>query len=251
MPAESTATAALWQQEQRRRFLLQQLGITPLISCPHIPGAANSRLFAPTEAPPVNPVVQDHTSLSHSPSAPSESNAQSTLTALKQAVASSGNVLTTPSPGHDGQDTPTVRIEMAEAVSFSLLIASTGPFLWVEHLPDALITREQLQLLQAIAFAVVGPDTQLGHRQFDWPLVATPQIPKDLVTARQSVAGHLTRWAREQSAQTLVTCGDETRRFITDIPGLSLLSIPSLHGMLTNPSLKREAWQHLRPLVKR
>jgi len=248
MPAESTATAALWQHEQRRRFLLQQLGITPLISRPHIPGAATSRLFAPTEAPPVKPVVQDRPSQSHSPS---DSNAQSTLAALKQAVASTGNVVTTPSPGHDGQVTPTVRTEMAEAISFSLLIASTGPFLWVEHLPDALITREQLQLLQAIALTIVGPDTQLGHRQFDWPLVETPQIPKDLVTARQSVAGHLTRWAREQSAQTLVTCGDETRRFITEIPGLSLLSIPSLHSMLTNPSLKREAWQHLRPLVKR
>ena len=248
MPVESTATAALWQQEQRRRALLQQLGITPLISRPHVAGAATNRWSAPMVAPLVTAASTAEGHVPHSDAL--QSYAQVTLRALKNTVTNTTSPVSAVVPEHEGR-APLPQAESADAVSFSLLIASTGPFLWVEHLPDALISREQLQLVQSIAVAVVGGDTQLGHRQFDWPLAKAPQLPKDLGTARQSVAGHLTRWAQQQTAQTLVVCGEPAREFVTEIPGLSQLFIPSLRDMLTTPALKRTAWQHLRPLTKR
>ena len=249
MPAESTATAALWQQEQRRRALLQQLGITPLISRPHVAGAATNRWSAPIMAPLVTATSTVEGHVPHS-NVPLHSNAQATLTALKNTVTNTTSPASAAASEQEGRVPSIPKTEHPEAVSFSLLIASAGPFLWVEHLPDALISREQLLLLQSIAVAVVGGDTQLGHRQFDWPLAKAPQLPKDLGTARQSVAGHLTRWAQQQTAQTLVVCGEPAREFMTEIPGLSQLFIPSLRDMLTTAALKRTAWQHLRPLAK-
>lgn len=250
MPAESTATAALWQQEQRRRALLQQLGVTPLISRHHVAGAATTRWSAPMiVAPSVTAAdtAEDHAR--HS-GMPLQSNTQSTLAALKNTVTNTTSRVSAVASDHEGRVLSTSKTDVVDAISFSLLIASAGPFLWVEHLPDALISREQLQLLQSIAVAVVGRDAQLGHRQFDWPLAKAPQLSKDLGTARQSVAGHLTRWAQQQTAQTLVVCGEPAREFVTEIPGLSQLFIPSLRDMLRTPALKRTAWQHLRPLTK-
>lgn len=233
----SHATDREWQREQRRRLLLQCIGVQPLISRSHIGGAATPRLLEPPVVAGVEGVGID------------ETHGRSVQTAVKPTIEKAP--LRSPIPR--SSTTAAVSVVAAaesEAVSFSLLIASTGPFLWVEHLPDALISREQLLLLQSIAVAVVGGDTQLGHRQFDWPLAKAPQLPKDLGTARQSVAGHLTRWAQQQTAQTLMVCGESAREFVTEIPGLSQLFIPSLRDMLTTPALKRTAWQHLRPLTK-
>lgn len=263
MLAESTADTALWQREQKRRRLLEQLGYTPLISRAHIKGAATNRLCAPPRDLSVGsprglqpeigsePAVARPNNAGTSNRDVSDQSAQSALAALKSTVAGNPTEVSAATTASQVPRAAPTANTVTEAVSFSLLIASSGPLLWVEHLPDALVTREHLQLLQSMAVAVIGDDAKLGHRQFDWPLMNAPQLPKNLETARQSVTGHLTRWAREQSAEILVVCGESTGEFLTNIPGLSQQSIPSVHDMLTTPALKRVAWQQLRPLSKR
>ena len=57
----------------------------------------------------------------------------------------------------------------SEAVTFSMLLASAGPFLWVEQLADGLLRQDQLALINAMARAL-SADVSVRQQQFDWPM---------------------------------------------------------------------------------
>ena len=136
----------------------------------------------------------------------------------------------------------------AEAsVAFQLLIVSAGPWLWLEQLDDALIRREQLQLVQGMARAITEGDLALTHLQFDWPLASHAHLPRHAEAARESVAGQLRRLAREQQVRGFILMGSACRQWVSAPPALSSLQIPSTLAMLADPALKREAWRVLQP----
>ena len=137
----------------------------------------------------------------------------------------------------------------APSVTFQLLIASTGRWLWAEVLSDGLIRQEQLQLIQAMGRVLDGPKVAIKHLQFDWPMASHPQLPKDINAAKQSVAGQLQRLAKDASASGLIILGDEAMPFISEAINLTRLEVPSTVTMLQEPQRKRDAWAVIKPHV--
>lgn len=133
-------------------------------------------------------------------------------------------------------------------MAFQLLIAAAGGWLWVEHLPDQLLRREQLQLIQGMARALSDASAKVQHRLFDWPLANHPHLPRDLGAAQQSVAGQLQRWLQDSQAKGVMVLGDTSQQYVTLPAGLLTVSLPTTSAMLMDPAHKRAAWQQLKPL---
>lgn len=250
-PIDQTIDDERWRIEQRRRAVLTDLGIQPLVSRFDPPGAHPAvRLLPPQPAPDDSPRGQvDGSSVRQLP--PSKSaggGAEGTEIArlrehLVAGQAPTGQVAA-PTPRATAAPRPESGVETE---TFQLLLATAGRWLWVEALPDGLVRREQLQLIQAMARALDGPAVKVAHRQFDWPMADHPHLPRDLESARQSVHGQIQRLAREANATGLVVLGGEAQRYLTELPGLLSLNIPATVAMLDDPGCKRQAWQILKP----
>ena len=133
-----------------------------------------------------------------------------------------------------------------ESVSFSMLLASAGPFLWLEELGDSLIRQDQLALIQAMARAISTPTTKLMQQQFDWPVAGNSALSGDADSAKQALHGLIQRMAREVDAKRVILMGD--CHYLPDRIVQSGVRIPSTLAMLSEPALKRVAWEALKPL---
>lgn len=241
--SQQFADPELWAAECRRRRMLSLQGIDPLISRLSPPGGPMLPRFSPPEpsVPPAEPVE----SASVAPLA-------EMTAALRQAKTPgptpSDSILDTPvtTAANSNSNTNT---NQEERVRFSLLIARAGSWIWVETLPDALLRREQLQLLQGMARAVEGAAISLQHHQFDWPLADHAHLPADLSSARQSVSAQLKRLAKEGNVQGWVIMGEEAQHYVETAASVVQVIIPSTLAMLAEPDLKKQAWQRLKPYV--
>ena len=71
-------------------------------------------------------------------------------------------------------------------------------------------------------------------------------VASDAESAKQALQGLIQRMAREVNAKRVVVMG--TCPFLSDRIAQSAVVIPSTIAMLSNASLKREAWLALKPL---
>lgn len=253
------AAEQLWQREQRRVAVLWDLGIAPL----------TARVSAPAARPSQRAIQPDNGSPEYA--APGAARPKSTGSPTME-LPSAKAAVPTPAPrqrdpltqlpsGDFAGVQPQTLVQktsvesgttigadhIGEAVAFQLLIVSAGPWLWLEQLDDALIRREQLQLVQGMARAITEGDLAPTHLQFDWPLASHAHLPRDANAARESVAGQLRRLARERQAKGIVLMGAACKEWVAVPPALLCLEIPATLGMLTTPTLKRDAWRVLRP----
>ena len=217
------ATPSVVATEMARRKALEAMGIDVYVSRFDLPGAARAvRQRVESSSPSA---VPDHSS---------EMGARSVETATRR----SKTPAPTPAPS------AAVR-ERAEAVRFSMLLASAGPFLWIEQLSDGLIRQDQLALINAMARAI-SPQASIRQQQFDWPMRGGSAVASDAESAKQALQGLIQRMAREVNAKRVVVMG--TCPFLSERIAQSAVVIPSTIAMLSNASLKREAWQALKPL---
>lgn len=138
------------------------------------------------------------------------------------------------------------RATASESVSFSMLLASAGPFLWLEELSDGLIRQDQLALINAMARAISMPTPKLMQQQFDWPVAGNRAFSGDAESAKQALHGLIQRMAREVDAKRVILMGDchyLPRRIVE-----SGVQIPTTLAMLSEPALKPIAWEALKPL---
>ena len=227
---------ALWDREQRRRGTLLHLGIEPLVSRVNPEGARPHRHLEPLPQPP------------RSAESPAPRTDKGRARGSAAGVSRGGK-------GHSAEVVGTpeaVRITTEPAatgkpVAFQLMIVSAGPWLWLEQLQDALIRREQLQLVQGMARAITEGDLAMSHLQFSWPLAEHAHLPQHADAAKDSVSGQLRRLARERQARGYIFMGAACREWVHVPPALACLDIPSTLDMLTEPALKRDAWQVLQP----
>tara|TARA_E500000178_G_C16676231_1_gene597321 strand:+ start:147 stop:611 length:465 start_codon:yes stop_codon:yes gene_type:complete len=133
-----------------------------------------------------------------------------------------------------------------EAVSFSMLLASAGPFLWIEQLPDGLVRQDQLALINAMARALAPAASALSQQQFHWPMTVNSALGSDAESARQALHGLIQRMAREVGAKRVIVMGACT--YLPERIGQSAVCIPSTLAMLSDAHLKRDAWTALKPL---
>ena len=271
-----------WLHDQRRRLVLLAIGIEPLVSRYDPPGAkAANRFQAPL---PVSNTKLDASETSNGASEvglilargsasiqSSGARSKASNPAIDQLKAQFGASNVKPSARgtarraseapksidtmgiKEGQAAGTVPSVNANSkptsASFSLLMATAGRWLWLEALEDALIRKEQLQLIQAMARALDDRSVVLNHRQFDWPMSNHPHLPKDIESARQSVAGQVQRLAQESKAVGGVVLGADTAEYVTAVSGLERLELPSSIEMLREPALKVQAWEAMKPWV--
>ena len=263
---------ATLSQEQRRRYMLDQLGIAPLISiCDGVAAKASVRIAAPAmttnERHPqdMSSGTRIDSSVASDGVADGVTDGVADIAALR-ATLRSANANPRAKPAESANvearvpaqavsekttvDSSSASVQAsAPSVTFQLLIASTGRWLWAEVLSDGLIRQEQLQLIQAMGRVLDGPKVAIKHLQFDWPMASHPQLPKDINAAKQSVAGQLQRLAKDASASGLIILGDEAMPFISEAINLTRLEVPSTVAMLQEPQRKRDAWAVIKPHV--
>ena len=217
------AAPSVVANEMARRKALEAMGIDVYVSRFDLPGAA--------------PAVRQRVEFG-SPSAVPDHSSETGARAVETATRRSKTPAPTPAPS------AAVR-ERAEAVRFSMLLASAGPFLWIEQLSDGLIRQDQLALINAMARAI-SPQASIRQQQFDWPMRGGSAVASDAESAKQALQGLIQRMAREVNAKRVVVMG--TCPFLSERIAQSAVVIPSTIAMLSNASLKREAWQALKPL---
>lgn len=234
-PETATASPDVIAAEMARRQALSAMGITVYSSRFDFPGAAKAQRFA-VPAPELNePVV---VSRSVEPRIETHS-----TPVLQMPQATSGG------PAADvpvSQSRAAESSSGSESVSFSMLLASAGPFLWLEELGDGLIRQDQLALINAMARAISTPTTTLMQQQVDWPVAGNSALSGDAESAKQALHGLIQRMAREVDAKRVILMGD--CHYLPDRIVQSGVRIPSTLAMLSEPSLKRVAWEALKPL---
>ena len=234
-PETATASPDVIAAEMARRQALSAMGITVYSSRFDFPGAAKAQRFA-VPAPELNepvvvsrsvePRIETHsTPVPQMPQATSAGPAADVPVSQSRAAESSSG---------------------SESVSFSMLLASAGPFLWLEELGDGLIRQDQLALINAMARAISTPTTTLMQQQFDWPVAGNSALSGDAESAKQALHGLIQRMAREVDAKRVILMGD--CHYLPDRIVQSGVRIPSTLAMLSEPSLKRVAWEALKPL---
>ena len=234
-PETATASPDVIAAEMARRQALSAMGITVYSSRFDFPGAAKAKRFAVPAPEPNEPVV---VSRSIEPRIETHS---TPVPQMPQATS-----------GGPAADVPVSQSRAAESssgsesVSFSMLLASAGPFLWLEELGDGLIRQDQLALINAMARAISMPTTTLMQQQFDWPVAGNSALSGDAESAKQALHGLIQRMAREVDAKRVILMGD--CHYLPDRIVQSGVRIPSTLAMLSEPSLKRVAWEALKPL---
>ena len=230
-PDTATASPDVIVAEMARRQALSAMGISVYSSRFDFPGAAKAQRFA-VPVPEVNEPAVVSRSVEpriETPSTPVPQMPQMTTSDPASRVPVS-------QPRASG----------SESVSFSMLLASAGPFLWLEELGDGLIRQDQLALINAMAHAISTPTTKLMQQQFDWPVAGNSALSGDADSAKQALHGLIQRMAREVDAKRVILMGD--CHYLPDRIVQSGVRIPSTLAMLSEPALKRVAWEALKPL---
>ncbi len=228
---KATASPDLITLEMARRQALSAMGINVYSSRFDFPGAAKAQRFA-VPVPEVNEPAVVSRSVEpriETPSTPVPQMPQTTTSGPTSRVPVSQS-----------------RASGSESVSFSILLASAGPFLWLEELGDGLIRQDQLGLINAMARAISTPTTKLMRQQFDWPVAGNSALSGDAESAKQALHGLIQRMAREVDAKRVILVGD--CHYLPDRIVQSGVRIPSTMAMLSEPALKRVAWEALKPL---
>ena len=240
--AEPTVVAA----EMARRQALEAMGIDVFVSRFDMPGAAPSvrqRLMVsetPPNSAPLNASAPKNTAGAQLTPPP--------LSNIPRSGARAASTSLSPSASSVSVDAPPSSVssnKASEAVKFSMLLVSAGPFLWVEQLPDELIRQDQLALINAMARAI-SPQVLVRQQQFDWPVRGSTALTSDAESATQALQGLIQRMAREVNAKRVVVMG--ACPFLPDRIAQSAVIIPSTIAMLENALLKREAWKALKSL---
>ncbi len=234
-PDTATASPDVIAAEMARRQALSAMCISVYSSRFDLPGAAKAQRFALPVAEVNEPVVasrsaklRNEKSRASTPQMPQSSSsgpaASMTVSHSRALESSSGS----------------------ESVSFSMLLASAGPFLWIEELGDGLIRQNQLELINAMARAISTPTKKPMQQQFDWPVAGNGTLSSDAESAKQALQGLIQRIAREVDAKRVILMGD--CHYLPDRIVQSGVPIPSTLAMLSEPALKRVAWEALKPL---
>ena len=230
-PETATASPDIIAAEMARRQALSAMGISVYSSRCDFPGAAKALRFAVPVSEVDEPAVVSRSvePRIETPSTPVPQMPQMTTSDPASRVPVSQS-----------------RASGSESVSFSMLLASAGPFLWLEELGDGLIRQDQLALINAMARAISTPTTMLMQQQFDWPVAGNSALSGDAESAKQALHGLIQRMAREVDAKRVILMGD--CHYLPDRIVQSGVRIPSTLAMLSEPALKRVAWEALKPL---
>lgn len=237
------------QREIDRLRYLQAMGITPLVARRALPGARPSRhlgLKGPAstsqldEAAPAPPAPADAVRT------PPPSMARESAAALRAELGEAAPA--PPSVPTRNRDPAPAAAASAERFRLAALVA--GQRLWVEDLGDLALASEQVELITAIAAALLHPEVT-GARpvvtQFDWPMHGNLQLDLGAEEAAASLASFLGRQIEEQHCVEVMCLGDAAAGRVAPLRlACATRKLPSTRQLLHEPLAKRELWAMLR-----
>lgn len=232
------------EREIARLRALQAMGITPLVARRSLPGAAPSQRLR-LRAGPSAPVPAGSGGKANArPAAAAQGAVARTL---RDSLAPRQDAAVAPAaPAITG--TP---LEAGPSMErFRLAVIQTGARLWVEDLDDAVLAREQVDLVASIAAALAHPEVPSERprvAQFDWPLHGNRQLDLGADEAAASLASFLNRQLDEHAGIELMCLGSAATARLRDLPlDCARRDLPSTRELLAEPLRKRELWAALR-----
>jgi hypothetical protein len=216
------------ERELRRRACLEAMGIAVYVARRELPGALPSGPVALSAAVAV-------------PAADAEAAGAGVALAAQLEAPPAPRP---PAPRRPPADAPAA----ASAVEpFNLAAVAVAGCLWLEELQGALLAREQVALIRAMAVARGWPVQATVVQQFAWPLHRNPQLDQGPEAARAALAAFLQRQLDANGCRALVLLGDAVHARVAALDlGLPCLCIRSTREMLAEPACKREVWRDLR-----
>ncbi len=233
--------------ELRRLAGLDAMGIQSYVSRRQMPGAAVTRRLVVrrlSEPSPEFPEVR-----SAPGSSPGEVQSQGFAEIPK---------IETSSPVPAPRRAAHAAAPLAEPPRFSLAAVVAGNWLWLEEVKEGTLAAEQLQLLQAMAWALASAagaadgERALPSRPevqyFNWPLNNSRQLDQGEDAARSGVAGFIRRRLELSECHGLVMLGEAcaTRVPLALVDCARVVSVASTTSMLADPLRKKQVWRELR-----
>lgn len=235
-------------KELRRLAGLDAMGIQSYVSRRQMPGAALTRRLAVRRLP-VSPAVP--VARSFFETGPEKERAPG-LAAISGIEASPS----APAPRR-------AAAPQAEPLRFSLATVLAGNWLWLEEVNEGALAAEQLQLIQAMAWALSSaggapegertPPSRPEVQYFNWPLNNSRQLDQGEDAARSGVAGFIRRRLELRECQGLVMLGEAcaTRVPLELVDCARVVSVTSTASMLADSMLKKQVWQELQAICLR
>ena len=127
------------------------------------------------------------------------------------------------------------------------------------------IQRLQTAIVNAMGFEVEGASVEImpaASMEFNWPLVPGPHADHSLVGAQSGLKYSLIKLIKDNQCNKILVMGPAAMKLLEpqmilgeiseiDLFGTGVQSVysHSLHQLLAVPSLKKEAWSHLKSLI--
>ena len=247
-PPPPAAPESMWLEECARRTLIDQLGISPMVSRFDAVAAKPAERFA-------EPMVANLETPGDELSEVTEEMHGEQLRALLRVdveerdgasadVTSPAQVAETCAEIEDRANKAVPNARAPNDAPVVMLMVTSQDILWVEVLEDQLLRTEQLQLIAAMARAVRGTAVRCAHQQFNWPPVGESAV-KVAGGIEDMLSGFLQRLIGDHAIQHLVQLG--TCEVLPNID-LQIHRTHSSLDMLRDGSLKQSAWSVLKQL---
>lgn len=226
------------------------MGIVPLVSRRQLTGAAPSQRLRLRAAP------DSGSATATSPGAQAEfvpdgSHPEQTANLAAESLRSTLASAPAPTAKVDGGRTAsTPKPSAAPATRFSLAVVAAGNRLWIEQLVEGVFAREQLELIGAMAAALIHPEPNPERpelTQFDWPLHGNLQLDLGPEEAAATLASFINRQAEARGSVEVVALGASAAERLGALPlSCARRTLPATRELLEQPLLKRDAWTLLR-----
>lgn len=224
--------------ELTRRTFLDAMGVDSYVSRTQLPGAAPTRrlLVSRTRDVPSAPVVEKRkASASAIPKIDSH---------VKAAPVTPVTPVTPASPD-------VVASATASVPPFSIAAVSIGGWLWLEELPQRVVSRDQVHLMRAMVRALGLEEGELTVSQFDWPIHNNAQLDLTEEAACAALGGFVYNKIEKGHSKGLVILGATTAKKL-NVSQLGIkrcVTTLSTAAMLTTPELKKQTWIELQQVV--
>lgn len=221
--------------EVRRLATLEAMGIQSYISRSQLPGAALTRRLAIVGKPRAV-----------------EATTPAAVAAVTGAVQRPIQATVKPAPAEKPE--PARPVAKQAPPRFALGVIVAAQWLWLEELPEPQMRTEQLQLIQAMAFALGGAKAEGAGsirpevEYFNWPLHTNQQLDQGIEAARSGVSGFIQRRLEQRQCRGLILLGARcaARVALEQLSCPQVVSTQSTARMLAEPLSKQQAWRDLR-----
>ncbi|GAB3288969.1 hypothetical protein [Parahaliea aestuarii] len=221
----------------QQQAYLAALGIDCHVSRRDLPGAAPSRRHVIQAAVPAAPE-------------PAPTAAEALVPADVGAMLRNPSATPVPPPAAANEKIEPQRALSPPVARFTLCAVFAGHWLWLESLPRAVLGRDQVKLIGAMAQALGAGGTPQVAR-FDWPPHNNRQLDLGEAAAQAALHSFLERQLDERGCRALIVLGEGALRHLGAArpAGAECVVAPAGSAdMLADPGLKRGVWDAIRPL---